>query len=233
MDLFVLLINKGVGVYCIGLAFGIFSSVRSVPAQMFPGLFFLSIMAWVFTLYRSRLWDFLFCTKSSCTIVPWFVLLINQGVGVYCMGSPSSYKRGLLFCTTRSCTNVPWFVLLINQGKGVYSIQVSPYSYKRGIFSSVRHGPAHMFPGLFCLSIRAWAFTLYRSRLTPTSEGFSLLTKRSSTNEERKKERKREREKKKKERKKEKVFIGSRSNNQNVQVAKGTDWRGRLWKDLI
>ena len=47
-------------------------------------------------------------------------------------------------------------------------------------------------------------FTVYRSRLPPIEGGFALLTKRSSTDEERKKERKIERKtERKKERKKE------------------------------
>ncbi len=57
MDLFVLLINQGVGVYCKGLAFGIFSSVRHGPAQMFPGFVLLinqSVGVYCL-LYRSRL----------------------------------------------------------------------------------------------------------------------------------------------------------------------------------
>ncbi len=127
MDLFVLLINKGVGVYCIGLAFGIFSSVLSVPAQIF--LVCSSYQSGRgCLLYRSRLWDFLFCTKRSCTNVPWFVLLINQGEGVYSTTGLAFLlqARDFVFCTTRSCLNSPWFVLLINQGVGVYSIQVSP-----------------------------------------------------------------------------------------------------------
>ncbi len=143
MDLFALLINQGVGVYSIGLAFGIFSSVLSVPAQMFPGLFFLSIRAWVFTLYRSRL----------PTTSKGFSLLYDT-VLHKCSLVCSSYQSG--------------------QGCLLYYRSHLP-STSKGIFSSLRHGPAHMFPGLFFLPIRAWVFTLYRSRLPPTSEGFSLL----------------------------------------------------------
>jgi hypothetical protein len=116
MDLFVLLINQGVGVYCLGLSEG-FSLLYDT------------------VLHKCSLVCSSYQSGRGCLLYTGLAFLLQA--------------RDFLFCTKRSCTNVPWFVLLINQGVGVYSIQVSPSSYKRGIFSSVRHGPAQMFPSLF------------------------------------------------------------------------------------
>jgi hypothetical protein len=91
MDLFVLLINKGVGVFCIqvsplgfSLLYEAFLHKCSLVCSSYQSGRECLLYTGLALLLQAR--DFLFCTTRSSTNVPWFVLLINQSVSVYCIG---------------------------------------------------------------------------------------------------------------------------------------------------